>query len=295
MTAEIKDGFSLTQIAESGQCFRWEKTGDSAYRIIHRGHCLRIRQLDETHYRLDCSKRDYERVWIPYFDLREDYAAIRERIQRGDRFLREAAACQKGVRVLRQDPWEMLITSIITQNRNIPAIRRSVDLLCRRYGEKKTDRRGEPFYVFPLPEKLAAAREQGLKACGLGYRWAYVKAAAKSVASGGIDLAALEHAPLAEALEELTALYGVGEKVACCAALFGLHQTDAFPRDVWINRVLESEYPGSYPYEAYSPYNGIYQQYMFAYCQERSKRERNKNQRDADPGENEDSVRASGI
>ena len=160
---------------------------------------------------------------------------------------------------------------IISQNRNIPAIRRSVELLCRAAGEECTDGRGETFYAFPEPEAVLALTEAELDACRLGYRTKYVQAAALAAAEGSLDLAALGEAGQEEALAALTALYGVGTKVACCAALFGLHKLDAFPVDLWIRRVLEVEYPGGYPKEAYSPYNGVYQQYLFAYVRSRGK------------------------
>ena len=99
----------------------------------------------------------------------------------------------------------------------------------------------------------------------LGYRTKYVKAAAEAVKNKEIDLMALKTSDYETAMEELKKLYGVGEKVANCVALFGLHHINAFPKDVWIKRVLETEYPKGYPFEDYSPYNGIYQQYMFAY------------------------------
>ena len=137
----------------------------------------------------------------------------------------------------------MLITFIISQNRNIPAIRNSVELLAARCGDKRTDSRGEDFYAFPEPSALAALPESDLKSCKLGYRCKYVHAAAEAVSSGDIDLLSLLAADEASTINALTKLFGVGTKVANCVSLFGLHHINAFPVDVWIRRVLDEQYP----------------------------------------------------
>ena len=282
MLIMISDDFDLDKIADSGQCFRWEKaeneaggTGLPAYRIIAGGRCLYVSALGQDRYDLDCSEEDFTAFWRDYFDLETDYAHIRGYIDpEKDPFLAAAAGHEKGIRILRQDPWEMLITFIISQNRNIPAIRRSVEMLAEHCGELRRDSRGRDYYAFPEPEAITALTQEELAACKLGYRCGYVHAAAEAVMSGAIDLAALasgvktegESDPGARQLiKTLTGLYGVGDKVASCVALFGLHQLDAFPVDTWIRRILKQEYPDGYPAERYSPYNGIYQQYMFAY------------------------------
>ena len=109
--------------------------------------------------------------------------------------------------------------------------------------------------------------EEDLKKCRLGYRCRYVHAAAEAVASGEINLNKLRKAGEEETIEALTGITGVGTKVANCVTLFGFHHLNAFPEDVWIKRILEKEYPKGYPKKEYAPYNGVYQQYMFAYCQ----------------------------
>ena len=263
----IEDDFDLSGIAESGQCFRWEAADDGAYRIIALDRCVYVTGAGGRNYLFECGEKEFAAVWEPYFDLKQSYRDIRERIDRNaDPFLYKAAGREKGIRILRQDPWEMLITSVITQNRNIPAIRRSVEMICGMCGDRKTDSRGQDYYAFPSPENLARLTEEDQLKCRLGYRAKYVRAAAEAVASGKISLPELRAMPWRDAVRELTGLYGIGEKVACCVALFGLHMLDAFPRDVWINRVLQNEYPQGYPFETYSPYNGVYQQYMFYYC-----------------------------
>ncbi|MBR5701318.1 MAG: hypothetical protein IKX47_02535 [Oscillospiraceae bacterium] len=261
-----KDDFDLTRIAESGQCFRWELQKDGGYRIPFRNSCLYIRDAGDGEFELDCSEEEFHTLWRDYFDLDTDYSGIRARVDKQqDPFLYCAVQAEQGIRILRQDPWETLVSFIISQNRNIPAIRRSIGLLCRAAGEAREDRRGECYYAFPPPEDILWLGDAALDACRLGYRVKYVRAAARAAAEGRFSLESLPEMPEEDTIAALTGLYGVGIKVASCVSLFGLHHLDAFPVDVWIRRVLEAEYPGGYPRDRYSPFNGVYQQYMFAY------------------------------
>ncbi len=217
MQVRIEDDLDLKKISESGQCFRWTEISPGTYQIIAQNQCLRIYGF-----------------WFNYLDLDESYESIRRRISREkDEFLFHAAEYEKGVRILRQDPWEMLITFIISQNKNIPAIRRSVEKLAELCGMEMTNGSGVRYFAFPTPDALEELQDDQLKECGLG------------------------------AMTTLTGLTGVGKKVASCVALFGLHHLNSFPIDVWIKRILEEQYPEGYPFEKYSPYNGVYQQYMF--------------------------------
>ncbi len=266
ITKHISDDLDLRLIAESGQCFRWNMMPDGSYRIIAGGKCLYAGALGDGLFGFECTEEEFEYLWSVYLDLGEDYGSIRARIKKDeDPFLYEASEYEKGIRILRQDPWEMLITFIISQNRNIPAIQRSVELICEFCGEKKSDTRGDAYYSFPDPESLALLTEDRLKECRLGYRCAYVHEAASAVAEGRFDIGQLLDADEETTIRELTGLYGVGRKVANCVSLFGLHHINAFPVDVWVKRILEEKYPDGYPFERYSPYNGICQQYMFAY------------------------------
>lgn len=304
---EITDDFDLQKIADSGQCFRWQPIENDGYRIIHGDSCLCIwkaekyRGLDveaddsdialEKHpkkenekkaihvgtldnnrciYKMDCTQEEYDNIWSVYLDMGEDYRSIREKIDvNSDPFLYEAAEHERGIRILKQDSWEALISFIISQNRNIPAIKASIEKLAERAGKKKTDSRGEVYYTFPTPESIVNMTEETLAECKLGYRDKYVRRAAEAVCNGEIDLEKIGIGTDDEVLNNLTGLYGVGKKVASCMLLFGLHHLDAFPVDVWIKRVLETEYSNGYPFDDYSPYNGVYQQYMFAYYRNR--------------------------
>ena len=215
MTIRITDDFDPDRIAQSGQCFRWEKNEGETWRIIAGKKCLYLTSLGDDLYEFECTEDEYENFWREYFDLQENYQNIRARIDRDeDFFLWQAAEQEKGIRILRQDPWEMLITFIISQNRNIPAIRNSVELLATRCGEKRIDSRGNSFYAFPEPAALAALPESDLKSCKLGYRCKYVHAAAEAASRGDIELSSLLTADETATINALTKLFGVGTKVA---------------------------------------------------------------------------------
>lgn len=261
----IEDDFDLKKNADSGQCFRWEEMGENTYRIVHLEYCVTVKKISENTFQLSCDKLEFDNVWRNYFDLDENYRSIRHRINKSDQYLYNACKAGKGIRILRQDPWETLISFIISQNRNIPAIKRSIALLCEATGKIKTDYNNEQYYQFPTPDDILSLSDDSLNDCKLGYRCPYVRAAAAAVNQGSIRLDELLSENETDTIKALTAIHGVGPKVANCVSLFGLHHIDAFPIDVWIRRVLDQEYPDGYPMNEYSPYNGIYQQYMFYY------------------------------
>ena len=265
MRIETEDDFDLRKIAESGQCFRWENIGAEEYRIPFRDKCLRIAHIGANSFELDCSEEEFSSIWQKYFDLEENYAGIRSRIDpTEDPYLFQASEKGKGIRILRQDLWETLVSFIISQNRSIPVIRRSVEMLCRTAGKRRKDRKGEEYYAFPAPEAVASLSDDELMDCRLGYRCSYVRAAAEYALSRDYNPERLERSADDEVLAELTGIRGVGIKVANCVALFALHRTDLFPVDTRIRRVLEKAYPEGFPAEKYSPWCGVYQQYLYA-------------------------------
>ncbi len=275
MRIKINDDFDLQKIADSGQCFRFNKCADG-YSVVAEDKYVFIRQHGESgieiagadsEYELSCSEKEYEDFWKNYFDLETSYSGIRGLIDKSeDEYLYNASVYGKGIRILRQDPWEMLISFIISQRKNIPAIKASVEKVCALAGKKiAMDPEGNAIYSFPTPKELAKVSIEQLSACSLGYRDKYVHQAAMDVASGACDLETYKGLSDEELMEKLLALYGVGVKVANCEILFGYHRLDAFPKDVWINRVLEQRYPKGFMFDKYAPYNGVMQQYLFFY------------------------------
>lgn len=256
--------FNLEQICRSGQCFRMEQKEDGSY-IIIAGDRYLIAKQEGQRIEFDCEEIEFEDFWKAYFDVETDYGAYISRINPNDKYLKQAAAFGSGVRILRQDLWEMIVSFLISQQNNIVRIRRCIQNICETYGKKCESKNGDVYYAFPTPEALCSLDEDALKACNLGYRSKYVVRAAKCVVSGEINLEAISKLPYKKAREALLGLFGVGEKVADCICLFALHHLQAFPVDTHISQAMEAHYKRGFPNRRYRDIRGVMQQYIFYY------------------------------
>ncbi len=267
----IADDFDLDKIIESGQCFRPAQRKDGWYRFPAGQKVLYLKPEGEQWYTIRCPEGEWERFWQEYFDLDRSYAALRKKLRGQSAFLDGALDYGAGIRMLRQNPWEMLVTFIISQRKSIPAIRTAVELLSERYGSPlETD--DETVSLFPTPKQLARVSEEELAACGLGYRTRYIRHAAEQAASGRLDMEALRSLPDEALYQTLLTLDGVGKKVANCVCLFGYSRTGMVPVDVWIARLIEEEFGGIDPFPRYGRNAGIAQQYLFYYKRSISKK-----------------------
>lgn len=263
-----QENFNLKHIALSGQCFRMNEIEKDCYSLVAFDRYIELRQLEENKIQISCDQEEFEAVWRNYFDVSFDYkSVVNSLIQGEDEFLKNAATYGMGLRILRQDFFEMLITFIISQRKNIPAIKKSVELLCEKFGEKKysSSNSNKVYYTFPTPMSLADADLTDLRATGLGYRDEYVKNTSRAIAEKKLDIEFLRQAGYEEAVNQLLNLSGVGIKVANCVALYGLHHIEAFPVDVWIDRIIKEIYKNEFNQQIYAGYAGVVQQYMFYY------------------------------
>ena len=251
----IQDDFDLDKILESGQCFRPRKLADGRCRFVSGKALLYLTPLGCGQYDAAWYGADWD-VWAGYFDLGRSYAALRQSLAGQSAYLDAALAFGQGIRVLRQDPWEMLVTFIISQRKSIPAIRTAVEPLCAE---------GDEVFLFPTPEQLCGLTEAQLTGCGLGYRTRYIQHAAAQAAARTLDLDALAVLPDNALFSRLLTLDGVGKKVANCVCLFGYGRTAMAPIDVWIQRLIDEEFGGRDPFPAYGQQAGIVQQYLFYY------------------------------
>ncbi len=253
--------FNIAQTLDCGQAFRWSKTDNDDWQGIAFGKFLKLRQDNDKIILFDTSKKDFEQIWLKYFDLDRDYEKIIDGISHNE-ILKNAAEYGSGIRILRQDSWEALCSFIISQNNNIPRIKGIVERLCENFGEKI-----DGGYAFPTARKIASLSLEDLLVLRSGFRAKYILDAAKKVASGEINLEMLSEKTTDEVRNELMKIYGVGAKVADCAMLYGMGRLDAFPKDVWIKRALEVLFGGELP-ESTGQYAGIIQQYIFFYARE---------------------------
>ena len=256
--------FDIRQICDSGQCFRMSQVDENTLQVIAGDRMVRVSQQGERCI-FHCQAEEFEEFWKWYFDLEEDYGIYIQRINPRDCYLTEAARFGSGIRILRQDLWEMIVTFLISQQNNIGRIRRCVQSICECYGEKKIGEGGEIYYAFPKPEVLAELGEEELKACNLGYRSKYVVRSARSVVNGEFPLERILEMSYPKAREELLKLFGVGGKVADCICLFALHQLDAFPVDTHMNQAISCHYKRGFPNRRYRGCRGEMQQYIFYY------------------------------
>lgn len=250
----------LAQTLDCGQSFRWEQNDDNSFTGVAFGKAVTVSIKDGDLYIKNASGDDFEKIWRSYFDLELDYDKIRTQISEIHPILKEASQYAPGIRILRQEPFEALCTFIISQNNNIKRIKGIVKRLCESFGDKI----GEDLYAFPTAEKLASLDVKDLEPLRAGFRNRYIIDGAQKVASGEVDLEKCRTLPYEDARDELMKIVGVGQKVADCTLLFGLHRVESFPLDVWMKRAMAVLFPTLTPQD-FGPYAGIAQQYIFHY------------------------------
>ena len=274
----VKDGvlhiggtgdFSVFSTFDCGQCFRFDPVEDSKYKIeysgVARGRKIGFAQNGPGEmYIIGASEEDFP-LWENYLALDVDYDSMNEAMVLGvpegpDReMMRRAVEASRGIRILRQDRWEALCSFIVSQNNNIPRIKKIISAMCEKYGR---DIGGA--YDFPTAKALSEAGEDAIFALRTGFRAKYIAGAAKAVSEDEEFLARVAEAKeYADAESMLVSLKGVGPKVAACALLFGFERYDAFPVDVWIKKVLAKRFSEGFDYHVFGSAAGVAQQYLF--------------------------------
>jgi len=232
--------FNLEHTLRCGQVFRWEKTGDWWYGVVS-DEAIKIRQIGGALLFQSFPDRVSIEFLKSYFRLDDDLSKILGEINR-DEHVGAAIKALNGLRIIRQDLWESLISYMCAAHVSIPAIKNVILNLSKGLG-KEVSFDGRVFYTFPKPSDLAEARLEDLKRCGLGFRAERVLEASKKVNSGDFGLETLRGMSYEEARGELLSLSGVGHKVADCVLLFSLDKLEAFPVDVWMKRIILGFYP----------------------------------------------------
>jgi N-glycosylase/DNA lyase len=255
ITIENSD-FSINQIAKSGQCFRINKLKNDIWQVIAFGKVLEIQQFKQYTHIFHCPSNEYKDIWVNYFDLKRDYSKIKESILKtNDFYLTKAVNYGYGLHILKQDLWEVIVSFIISQRNNIPRIKSTIEKLCIPYDN-----------FFPSANDLINYTEIDFKSIGLGYRAKFLVDLIRAVTDGNFDIEYLKKlTDYQDAIKYLKQFNGIGDKIANCIVLFGLHNLEAFPTDVWIKRIIEKEYNGKFNIKVFKKYAGVVQQYMFFY------------------------------
>ena len=275
--------FDVGKIFDCGQSFRFDPVSDSKHEIefagCAHGKYISVAQDGNTLYIYNSTIAEYEEIWRTYLALDRDYSEINHDILSlsSNPALSSAVDLSSGIRILHQDPWEAICSFIISQNNNIPRIKKLVAALSAACGDeidvsameghiadahKSTDGH---FYSFPSPERVLSLGISGLADLKTGFRAKYIFDAAEKMVQGEIDLDFLQSADTDECIKHLCRVKGIGPKVASCALLFGFAKLDAFPIDVWIKKVIARYFHKDFDPAALGQYAGIAQQYLFYY------------------------------
>lgn len=269
--------FNPKHIFECGQCFRWIKQDDGSYTGVAMGKVINVKQEGDKIYLDNTNKEDFENIWYDYFDLGNDYEEIINKLKVMDEYLDKATEFGEGIRILKQDGWEMLISFIISSNNRIPMIQRAINNLSKNFGTHIGEYRGQDYYAFPTPEQLNKASQEEIRACSTGFRDKYIKSTTQTVNDENINVLDYRNLSTEECLKQLREFNGVGPKVGDCIALFGMQKYDTFPVDVWVKRVMQEFYVDEdlsltkirkFSIEKFGELSGFAQQYLFYYARE---------------------------
>lgn len=273
--------FDILQTLECGQCFHFDSVGENEYGIVYKENLLHIKREGENHICYNISQKNFEEIWSNFFDLNTDYKKIKDYLLNKDNRLKSAIKKNYGVRILNQDFCEMIMSFIISQNKQIPHIKKIVKDISKKYGKFLGEINNVEFYSFPDEDRLAKIKLEDYKECKTGFRAPYLYNAAMHLQNREIyNYEYLSNLSYEEAKDTLKQIKGVGDKIANCVLLFSLGFKNAFPVDVWIKRIMEEMYFHgetknevimSYAKNLFGEYGGYAQQYLFYYARENSK------------------------
>ena len=275
--------FDVNKVFDCGQSFRFDRVTDSVHEVEFAGvaHGKYISIACDEHDILiyNTDPEEYDRIWKAFLGLDRSYEEINESIlSLSDNVtLKDAVQKADGIRILRQNPWEAICSFIISQNNNIPRIKKLITSLCLACGDKldtsamaghvadlHLSTEGH-FFTFPPPERVLDLGISGLAELKMGFRAKYIYDAAQKISGGEINFDYLETADLEGGISHLCSVKGIGPKVACCAILFGFGKLDAFPVDVWIKKATEKYFSADFTPSMLGEYAGVAQQYLFYY------------------------------
>lgn len=274
---EDVENFDAKAIFTCGQAFRWYEEKDGSFTTVHLGRVLNVLNEDDKVIFKGTNLEEFNEIWINYFDLNTDYQSIRKSLANNE-ILANAMEYGKGIRILNQNHFEMLISFIISANNMIPRIRKSIEVISMRYGKFICEDENRKYYSFPTVEELSKATVEELREFAkVGFRDKRIFDTVNMIKNENIDLDSFENLETDNLREELLKFSGVGNKVADCIMLFSYKRGEVFPVDVWIKRVMEElfikeETPvkkiSKEADRIFGKYAGYAQQYLFYYGRE---------------------------
>lgn len=267
--------FNLQHIFLCGQCFRWEENSDGSFTGIALDRVVKIKTSDKQITIFNTNLREYNEIWSKYFDISRDYGILKRSIAKDD-IMRAAVEYGNGIRILRQDTWETIVSFIISASNNIPRIKNIISALCKLYGNK-IEAFGSTYYSFPTPDILRGLTVEDLAPIRSGFRAKYIIDAVNAVFDGRLNISEFPAMTTSEIKKQLLTVNGIGNKVADCILLFGCGRFDVFPVDTWIKKAMHSLYPSECKQygdirlageKYFGESCGLAQQYLFYYARE---------------------------
>lgn len=271
------EDFNIKHIFECGQCFRWKKEENESYTGVAKGKILNVEEKGDKIYLNNTNLEDFNNIWHDYFDLGTNYTEIKNKLKEMDEYLDKATDFGWGIRILKQDQWEMLISFIISSNNRIPMIQKAIDNLSKKFGKFIGEYNGKEYHAFPTPQELSRASKEEIRACQTGFRDKYIKSTADAVENNNDNVYGYSMLDTEQCRKELLKFNGVGPKVCDCISLFGMQKYDTFPVDVWVKRVMQEFYVDedmslpkirAYALDKFGELAGFAQQYLFYYARE---------------------------
>ena len=272
--------FEPVHIFECGQCFRWNKEEDGSYTGVIKNSVINVKKIGNDVEFTGVCDENIKQICEEYFNLQTNYEAIKEKLSNIDIYLKNSIEYGNGIRILKQDLWETLLSFIISANNNIPRIKTIIERIAKKYGNR-IEYRNKMYYTFPTPEMLQNASIDDFRGLGLGFRDVRIYETVQRTLKGEIDLEKLKQEGNTEVLrKKLLEIPGVGPKVADCVMLFALNRFDVFPVDVWVKRVISELYFNKkeqtpnviheFAEKQYGNLAGLAQQYLFYWRRENS-------------------------
>ena len=267
--------FNIKQIVECGQCFRWEKKGENNYIGVANNKVIEVIQNKEEVKFLNVEEEEFNDIWEDYFDLNRDYTAIKKELKK-DEILKKSINFGYGIRILNQEPFEMLISFIISARNSIPSIKKTIKKMCENWGVA-INYKGDTYYTFPTVEALKNITEEEIKSTGASFRSKYIVDTIKKLNSNELNLEQIRKLEARDCHKALQEFKGVGAKVADCVMLFSMGKESAFPVDVWVKRAMMFFYEAEesslnkiriFGQNKFKENAGVAQQYLFYYARE---------------------------
>lgn len=276
--------FELAHIFECGQCFRWNRQENGNYIGVAFGRVIEVEKKDEDVIIFNTTEDEFNSIWSNYFDLYRDYSEIKNVLSK-DSILEKSVEFGHGIRILRQDPFELIVSFIISANNRIPMIKRAIEKISQKWGNE-LEYKGKKYFAFPTIEQLNKATEEELEKCGTGFRAKYIKNTVDNIYINTIkkdqydekyDIDWIKSQEDDICHKELQKFMGIGPKVADCIMLFSMQKYSAFPVDVWVKRAMHYFYLApdvslkkirEFGINKFGELSGFAQQYLFYYARE---------------------------